>query len=155
MRGPLGALPALSATARRALISTAVLSLLNAGLLVAQAFLLADVLASIVGGRGGPYVGRLAILLGLVAGRAVAGWAVKVVSARAAAGAKEELRAQAVDHALRLGPEWIATRGSGELTALTTTGLDALDAYFMNYLPALVTAAVVPLGVGAAVLFAD
>jgi ATP-binding cassette subfamily C protein CydCD len=155
MSGPLGALPGLSATARRALISTGVLSFLNAGLLVAQAFLLADVLASIVGGRGGPYVGRLSILLGLVAGRALVGWAVKVVSARAAAGAKEELRAQAVDHALRLGPEWIATRGSGELTALTTKGLDALDAYFTNYLPALVTAAVVPLGVGAAVLVAD
>ncbi|HEV7978094.1 thiol reductant ABC exporter subunit CydD [Amycolatopsis sp.] len=155
MKGPLGELPTLSATARRALIWAGVLSFLNAGLLIAQAFLLADVLASIVGDRGGSYPGQLSALLGLVVGRALVGWAVKVVSARAAAGAKEELRAQAVDHALRLGPEWIATRGSGELTALTTKGLDALDAYFTNYLPALVTAAVVPLGVGAAVLVAD
>ncbi|MDT7728028.1 MAG: ATP-binding cassette, subfamily bacterial CydCD, partial [Actinomycetota bacterium] len=155
MKGPLGELPALSATARRALIWAGLLSFVNAGLLVAQAFLLAYVLASIVGGRGGTYTGQLSVLLGLVAGRALAGWAVKVVSARAAAGAKEELRARAVDHALRLGPEWIAARGSGELTALTTKGLDALDAYFTNYLPSLVTAAVVPLGVGAAVLVAD
>jgi thiol reductant ABC exporter CydD subunit/thiol reductant ABC exporter CydC subunit len=155
MKGPLGELPTLSVTARRALVLAGVLSFLNAGLLIAQAFLLADVLASIVGGRGGTYTGQLSVLLGLVVGRALAGWAVKVVSARAAAGAKEELRAQAVDHTLRLGPEWIATRGSGELTALTTKGLDALDAYFTNYLPALVTAAVVPLGVGAAVLVAD
>ena len=155
MKGPFGELSALSAAARRALIWAGFLSFLNAGLLVAQAFLLADVLASIVGGRGGSYTGQLSVLLGLVAGRALAGWAVKVVSARAAAGAKEELRAQAVDHALRLGPEWIAGRGSGELTALTTKGLDALDAYFTNYLPALVTAAVVPLGAGAAVLVAD
>ena len=152
MRGPLAGLPA---TARRPLIFTGVLSFVNAGLLVAQAFLLAGVLASIVAGRGDGYVVQLSVLLGLVAGRALVGWAVKVVSARAAAGAKEELRAQAVDHALRLGPEWIATRGSGELTALTTKGLDALDAYFTNYLPALVTAAVVPLAAGAAVLFAD
>jgi len=152
VRGPLAGLPA---TARRPLILTGVLSFVNAGLLVAQAFLLAGVLASIVAGRGDGYVVQLSVLLGLVAGRALVGWAVKVVSARAAAGAKEELRAQAVDHALRLGPEWIATRGSGELTALTTKGLDALDAYFTNYLPALVTAAVVPLAAGAAVLFAD
>ena len=86
MRGPLGALPALSATARRALISTAVLSLVNAGLLVAQAFLLADVLASIVGGRGGPSVGRLAVLLGLVAGRTLVvlgyGWTGRGVALR-------------------------------------------------------------------------
>ncbi|NBH07358.1 ABC transporter transmembrane domain-containing protein, partial [Amycolatopsis sp. SID8362] len=79
----------------------------------------------------------------------------RTVSARAAATAQRELRAQAVDHALRLGPEWIAHRGHGELTALTTRGLDALDAYFREYLPALVTAAVVPLGAGAAILFAD
>jgi thiol reductant ABC exporter CydD subunit/thiol reductant ABC exporter CydC subunit len=152
VKGPLAGLPA---TARRPLILTGVLAFVNAGLLVAQAFLLAGVLASIVAGRGDGYVVQLGVLLGSVAGRALVGWAVKVVSARAAAGAKEELRAQAVDHALRLGPEWIATRGSGELTALTTKGLDALDAYFTNYLPALVTAAVVPLAAGAAVLFAD
>jgi ATP-binding cassette subfamily C protein CydCD len=152
VKGPLAVLPK---SARRALAVTGVLSFVNAGLLVAQAFLLADVLASIVAGGGGSHVVPLSVLSGLVAGRAFVGWAVQVVSARAAAGAKDELRAQAVDHALRLGPEWIATRGSGELTALTTKGLDALDAYFTNYLPALVTAAVVPLAAGAAVLLAD
>ncbi|MCU1685541.1 MAG: fused ATPase and permease component of transport system [Amycolatopsis sp.] len=155
MSGPLGALPSLSATARRALVLTGALSLVNAGLLVAQAFLLADVLAEIVAGHAGGHGGQLVILLSVVAGRSLAGWAIKVVSARAAAGAKEELRARTVDHALRLGPEWIAEHGSGRLTALTTRGLDALDAYFTSYLPALVTAAVVPLGAGVAVLFAD
>ncbi|WP_051116327.1 thiol reductant ABC exporter subunit CydD [Amycolatopsis nigrescens] len=152
-KGPLGALPALSAAARRALALTAALALVNAAALVAQAFLLASVLASIVGGEGD--TSALAWLLVAVAGRAAAGWALRAVAARAAAGAKEELRAGAVDHALRLGPEWISARGTGELTTLTTKGLDALDAYFTDYLPALVTAAVVPVAAGAAVLFAD
>ncbi|QFU85403.1 thiol reductant ABC exporter subunit CydD [Amycolatopsis sp. YIM 10] len=152
--GPLGALPSLSPVARRALALAAVLAAANAALLVAQAFLLASILASIVGG-GEEIGGRTAWLLGAVGGRALVGWAVRVVSARAAAGAKEELRAKVVDHAAALGPEWIAARGTGELTALTTRGLDALDAYFTTYLPALVTAAVVPVGAGAAVLFAD
>ncbi|WP_019815719.1 thiol reductant ABC exporter subunit CydD, partial [Saccharomonospora saliphila] len=71
------------------------------------------------------------------------------------AGAKEELRARVVDRALRLGPEWIDDRGAARLTALTTRGLDALDAYFTDYLPALVTAMALPVGIGAAVLVAD
>ncbi|MFF5989746.1 thiol reductant ABC exporter subunit CydD [Prauserella flavalba] len=154
-KGPLGALPALSASARRALAFAGVLAFLNAAALVAQAFLLASVLAAVVAGRTDGHATALAALLGVVLARALIGWGIRVVAARAAAGAKEELRAKVVDHALRLGPEWIARRGPGELTALTTRGLDALDAYFTEYLPALVTAAVVPLGVGAAVLVAD
>ncbi|WIY04267.1 thiol reductant ABC exporter subunit CydC [Amycolatopsis mongoliensis] len=154
-KGPLGALPALVPAVRRALALVGFLSFLNAAALVAQAFLLADVLAAIVGAGSGGRTAQLAALLALVATRAGTGWAVRTVSARAAATAHRELRAKAVDHVLRLGPEWIARRGHGELTALTTRGLDALDAYFREYLPALVTAAVVPLGAGAAILFAD
>ncbi|WP_242545095.1 thiol reductant ABC exporter subunit CydD [Amycolatopsis sp. MtRt-6] len=154
-KGPLGALPALVPAVRRALALVGFLSFVNAAALVAQAFLLADVLAAIVGAGSGGRTAQLAALLALVATRALTGWAVRTVSARAAATAQRELRAKAVDHALRLGPEWIAQRGHGELTALTTRGLDALDAYFREYLPALVTAAVVPLGAGAAILFAD
>nr|WP_245787525.1 thiol reductant ABC exporter subunit CydD [Amycolatopsis saalfeldensis] len=154
-KGPLGALPALGPAARRALILVAVLSLVNAAFLVAQAFLLADVLASVVStGIGGRTV-QLAALFALVAGRALTGWAVRVVSARAAATAQQDLRARVVDHALRLGPEWLARSGHGELTTLVTRGLDALDAYFREYLPALVTAAVVPLAAGAAILWTD
>ncbi|MEQ0561442.1 thiol reductant ABC exporter subunit CydD [Amycolatopsis sp. NEAU-NG30] len=154
-KGPLGALPALVPAVRRALALVGFLSFLHAAALVAQAFLLADVLAAIVGAGSGGSTAQLVALLALVATRALTGWAVRTVSARAAATAQRELRAKAVDHALRLGPEWIARRGHGELTALTTRGLDALDAYFREYLPALVTAAVLPLGAGAAILFAD
>ncbi|MEU0462693.1 thiol reductant ABC exporter subunit CydD [Amycolatopsis sp. NPDC006131] len=153
-KGPLGALPLLSAAARRALALSGLLALGNATALVAQAFLLASVCAAVVAGHG-VGAGQLVALAGAVVARALIAWALRLVAARAAAGAKEELRAKVVDHALRLGPEWIARRGPGELTALTTKGLDALDAYFTDYLPALVTAAVVPLGAGAAVLFAD
>lgn len=154
-RGPLGALPALSGRARRALAWVGLLAVAGTGLLVAQAFLLAWVLASIVDGRTSGLSGTLLVLAAVVAGRAVVVWVTRVVSARAAAGVKEELRSRAVDHALDLGPEWIAHRGTAELTSLTTQGLDALDAYFTEYLPALVTACVVPPVVGAAILFAD
>ncbi|WP_344858115.1 thiol reductant ABC exporter subunit CydD [Amycolatopsis ultiminotia] len=154
-KGPLGALPALGPAARRALILVAMLSLVNAVLLVAQAFLLADVLASIVSTGVGGRTAQLAALFAIVVGRAFAGWAVRVVSARAAATAQRDLRARVVDHALKLGPEWLARRGHGALTALVTRGLDALDSYFREYLPALVTAVVVPLAAGVAILWTD
>ncbi|WP_020663435.1 thiol reductant ABC exporter subunit CydD [Amycolatopsis benzoatilytica] len=154
-KGPLGAFSALGPAARRALTLVAALSFGNAIFLVGQAFLLADVLASIVArGFGGSTV-QLTVLCALVVGRAGTSWAVRVVSARAAATAQRDLRARVVDHALRLGPEWLARRGYGELTTLVTRGLDALDAYFREYLPALVTAAVVPIAAGAAILWAD
>ncbi|MGW4396033.1 thiol reductant ABC exporter subunit CydD [Amycolatopsis nivea] len=156
-KGPLGALSALGPAARRALILVAVLSFGNAVFLVGQAFLLAEILADVVSrglGEGGRTV-QLAVLFALVVGRAGTSWAVRVVSARAAATAQRDLRARVVDHALRLGPEWLARRGHGELTTLVTRGLDALDSYFREYLPALVTAAVVPIAAGAAILWTD
>lgn len=156
-KGPLGAFSALGPPARRALTLVAALSFVNAVFLVGQAFLLADILADVVSrglGEGGRTV-QLAVLFALVVGRAGTSWAVRVVSARAAATAQRDLRARVVDHALRLGPEWLARRGHGELTTLVTRGLDALDSYFREYLPALVTAAVVPLAAGAAILWTD
>ncbi|WP_091450058.1 thiol reductant ABC exporter subunit CydD [Actinokineospora iranica] len=144
----------MSPSARRALLACGVLATMTAAALVVQAWALASALAGVVSGRGMPS-GALAVLAGAVVARALLGWATQVVAARAAAGAKEELRGVLIDRALARGPEWIAERGPGELTALATKGLDALDAYFGTYLPALVTAAVVPLGVGAVILVVD
>ncbi|WP_121389053.1 thiol reductant ABC exporter subunit CydC [Actinokineospora cianjurensis] len=138
----------MSPSARRALALSGGLAVVNAAALVVQAWALASVLT-------GFSSRTLAVLAGTVVARSLLGWATQVVSTRAAAGAKEELRAITLDRALALGPEWIAARGVGELTSLATRGLDALDAYFGVYLPALVTAAVAPLAVGATILFVD
>ncbi|MGW0517764.1 thiol reductant ABC exporter subunit CydD [Crossiella sp. NPDC003009] len=157
-RGPLGALPALSRSARRALAVTALLAALTAVALVAQAWGLATALATIVAGRF-EVATPLTVLAVAVAARAVLAWGTETVAARAAAGAKEELRTALLGQALRLGPEWIAdparSGGPAALTALATKGLDALDDYFTRYLPALVTVAVAPPLVGAAILWAD
>jgi thiol reductant ABC exporter CydC subunit len=143
--GPLGALPRLSRAARRALAGCAVLAGFSGVALVVQAW----ALASVITGSGG-----LAVLVGAVVVRALLVWVTQVVAARAAAGAKEELRARLLDRALALGPEWTVPRGPA-LTVLATQGLDALDDYFTVYLPALVNAAVLPLGIGAVLLAAD
>ncbi|MEU5853144.1 thiol reductant ABC exporter subunit CydD [Saccharopolyspora shandongensis] len=155
--GPLGALPRLSGSARRALVVAGLLSVGNAAALIVQAWALGSALAAVVTSAASPEkIGDyLVVLAGAVVARAVLGWATESVSARAAAGAKEELRGLLLDSAMRRGPEWIHRGGPAELTALATKGLDALDAYFTKYLPALVTAAVVPPLVGAWILFSD
>lgn len=53
-----------------------------------------------------------------------------------------------------MSPEWTVPKAV-PLTVLATKGLDALDDYFTVYLPALVNAAVLPLGVTAVLLAAD
>src|SRR5262245_12713343 len=143
--GPLGALPRLSRAARRALAGCAVLAALSGCALVVQAWALAGVVT------GKPV---LAVLAGSVVARAVLTWATQTVAVRAAAGAKEELRARLLDRALALGPEWTVPQGAS-LTVLATRGLDALDDYFAVYLPALVNAAVLPLGEAAVLLAVD
>ncbi|HWE91424.1 MAG TPA: thiol reductant ABC exporter subunit CydD [Pseudonocardiaceae bacterium] len=154
MAGPLGALPLRGKATRRALVRCALLSAGGAIALVGCAWALSAALAAVVAGRP-DITGWLVVLAVAIVSRALFTWAVRTVAARAAAGAKEELRGQLLDAAQRHGPEWIAERGPAELTALATGGLDALDNYFVQYLPALVTAAVVPALVGVAILVAD
>lgn len=83
--------------------------------------------------------------------RAFAAWGTRVASQRAAVGVKEELRGQLLEHRLRSG----GGPGEAEEAALASRGLDGLDPYFRDYLPALVSCAVIPVLVGARILAAD
>ena len=95
---------------------------------------------------------RGGILLGVGAGllRAAITWATPVYAARAAAGRKEALRHGLAVRMLEGG----AVRGGGAAVA-GTLGLDELDTYYRSVIPAVVTAAVVPLLIGTRILFAD
>ena len=79
--------------------------------------------------------------------RAVTAWAQGVVAVRCSASVKSALRARLVAHAQALGPSWLAGERVGELTALLTRGLDALDPWFARYLPQLVLSVLVPVAV--------
>nr|WP_285724148.1 thiol reductant ABC exporter subunit CydC [Psychromicrobium sp. YIM S02556] len=76
-------------------------------------------------------------------------WAVHICSRRTALGSKEALRGELVAH-------WV-DRGHAPQDApvLATRGLDALDGFYTQYLPALVSAATVPVIIGARILLAD
>ncbi len=131
----------------------------TAGLVIAQASLLAYMItAAFLGGADLREMrGQLVALAGVLAARALVAWASEWAAYRASAAAKSQLRAQLVEHAVRLGPARAAEGGAatGELVVLATHGLDALDGYFARYLPQLVLAALVPLAVGVRILASD
>ncbi|WP_406478055.1 thiol reductant ABC exporter subunit CydD [Streptomyces platensis] len=126
----------------------------------------------------------LVLLAAVSAGRGLVSWLTELAAHRAGAAAKSELRMRLIERAARLGPgavigrtdggaqvpeaagaEAIGAGGAsgagtlemrtGELTALATRGIDALDDYFARYLPQLGLAVVVPLAVLARIVTGD
>ena len=79
--------------------------------------------------------------------RSLTVWAQAVASRRAALGVKEELRSQLLERALRNGTR-SAGPSDGGLAILATRGLDALDNYYTQFLPALVNCAADPAAAG-------
>ncbi|WP_432587503.1 thiol reductant ABC exporter subunit CydD [Streptomyces sp. HD1123-B1] len=139
------------------LAASVALGLAGAGLVIAQAMLIAEVVVgAFQRGEGVDALTRPLILLAVVAtGRAAVSWLTELAAHRASAAVKSELRVRLLDRAVRLGPDWLDSRRTGELTTLATRGIDALDDYFARYLPQLGLAVVVPVAVLARIVTAD
>jgi ATP-binding cassette subfamily C protein CydD len=145
-----------ASAARGYLITTVALGLIGAGLILAQAGLLARALAAAATGTGAAALAGTLIALAMVLlARAAASYGGEVTALRAAAAVKSQLRGRLIDRALALGPGWLGGQRDGELATLATRGLDGLDAYFARYLPQLVLACLVPLAVLIRVAMAD
>jgi ATP-binding cassette, subfamily C, bacterial CydCD len=144
------------ARATRGFLLAAVgLGLAGAGLVVAQAVLLADVItgAFVRGLTADDLRTPLLRLLAVALGRAVVSWLTERTAHRAAAAAKSELRMRLLAHTVRRPTAPVGS--TGELTTLATRGIDALDGYFARYLPQLGLAVVVPAAVLARIVGAD
>ncbi|GLZ11513.1 hypothetical protein Acsp04_17480 [Actinomadura sp. NBRC 104425] len=140
--------------ARAFLVGTVALGLVATGLVLAQAVLLARILAGAFDGQGAAdLTPALLLLLAVAAGRALAAYGGEALALRAAAAVKAQLRLRLVSHVLRSAPD--PSRQPGELATLATRGLDALDPYFARYLPQLVLAFLTPVAVLAVVGGAD
>jgi ATP-binding cassette, subfamily C, bacterial CydD len=145
-----------ASAARGYLIITVSLGLATTVLVLAQASLLAHVLAGAARGAGLTALrGAIVALAVVLIARAVAAFGAEAAALRAAAVVKSQLRRRLVAKALRLGPAWLTRQQSGEITTLATKGLDSLDPYFARYLPQLLLAYLVPLAVLARVTAAD
>lgn len=123
------------------------LGLLGGGLLVGQAYLLSRIISRVfLQGQGLPQVQSLLLLLVLLALlRAGLTWAGEVAAQRVAGRVKLDLRDQLTRHLLALGPTYSRGERSGELATTAVEGIEALEAYFGQYLPQLALAALVPL----------
>ncbi|KOG48194.1 hypothetical protein ADK38_45525, partial [Streptomyces varsoviensis] len=139
------------------LVATVALGLAGAGLVIAQAMLIADVVVGAFqhGRTVGDLAGRLLLLGAVAVGRAAVSWLTELAAHRTSASVKSELRVRLLAHASRLGPAWLSRQRTGELTTLATRGIDALDDYFARYLPQLGLAIVVPVAVLARIVTAD
>ncbi|MFF5984509.1 thiol reductant ABC exporter subunit CydD [Streptomyces olindensis] len=139
------------------LVAVVALGAVGAGLVIAQAMLIAEIVV-------GAFQHRMAVselvtpllLLAVVAvGRALVGWLTELAAHRASAAVKSELRGRLLERSARLGPGWLSGQRTGSLVALATRGVDALDDYFSRYLPQLGLAVVVPVAVLARIVTED
>jgi ATP-binding cassette subfamily C protein CydD len=131
--------------ARGYLALTVSLGLVTAGLVIAQAVLLAQVLAAAAhdGATLPDLLPRVGWLAAVVAVRALATGVQERYAHRAATRAIAELREQVVARAAALGPRWLAEGEGARVVTLATRGLEALEPYFVKYLPQLVLSATV------------
>ncbi|MFG1994834.1 thiol reductant ABC exporter subunit CydC [Actinoplanes sp. NPDC048988] len=137
-RGPLD--PRLVRHARTSRAGIALLALLGAGQ-AAATLAVAVALTLLVAGDHRWATGLLA---GAFAARAAFSWGEQVVAQRTAARVTDELRRSMLTAVLRRGPAWVASFGAGRLTAVLSTGLDALRPWFSGYLPSLVLGVALP-----------
>ncbi|HTA96391.1 MAG TPA: thiol reductant ABC exporter subunit CydD [Solirubrobacteraceae bacterium] len=130
---------------------------LRALLIVAQAWLLVDVVVGAFshGKDLAQLRSPMILLLCVVLARALVAWAAELAAGRSSAQAKSQLRGVLLERVSVLGLDSSRTQSTGELTVLATRGLDALDGYFSLYLPQLLLAAIVPLVVLVAVVSQD
>ncbi|WP_037802658.1 thiol reductant ABC exporter subunit CydD [Streptomyces sp. NRRL F-5135] len=139
------------------LAASVALGLAGAGLVVAQAMLIAEVVVGAFqrGSGVSDLSTPLLLLAGVAVGRGVVSWLTELAAHRASASVKSELRGRLLDRAAELGPGWLSGMRTGSLVALATRGVDALDDYFARYLPQLGLAVVVPVAVLARIVTED
>jgi thiol reductant ABC exporter CydD subunit len=139
------------------LFASVTLGVISASLIVAQAWLIADVVMSafVGGGSLAQLHTPLILLLLVVFARAAIAWGAELAASRSSARAKSQLRAALLERVARLGLGGSREQRTGELSILATKGIDALDGYFSLYLPQLFLAVIVPVVVIAVVLLND
>ena len=138
---------ALAVPARRSLALAIGLPLLSGLLLLGQAWALARALHLIVAEGAGLETAwpPLALAAGLLLLRAGLAMAAEQAGQCAAEAVKRSLRRMLFARLLEAGVLWTRARPSGELADALGGQVEALDGYFAGYLPAAVSAAVLPL----------
>ncbi|MFP4601772.1 MAG: thiol reductant ABC exporter subunit CydD [Halochromatium sp.] len=133
------------------------LGLGNGVLLILQAWWLAQIIDALVFGEAelAAVSHWLWLLLDLFVLRAVIAWASEQSAFRAAAQVKISLRDRLYRHIQTAGPAWMAGQRSGAIAEDITRGIEAVEAYYSRYLPAMSLTALIPLAILIVVLPLD
>lgn len=123
---------------------------LTAGLLlIAQAWLLASTVNAVVFQQATlpavmPWLWAMLAIFLLRAGLA---WASEQAAFHAAVQVKLAIRTQLYQKVQQLGPAWLTGERSGDLVNTLSDGVEALEAYYARYLPAMALVVLVPLAI--------
>jgi ATP-binding cassette subfamily C protein CydCD len=89
----------------------------------------------------------LQLLIIIISARSLTAWASEDFANRMAVRVKNKLRKELFDNILRLGPIYLRGQQTGDLSTTIVEAVEALGAYFSQYLPQLVIASLIPLSI--------
>jgi ATP-binding cassette, subfamily C, bacterial CydCD len=129
-----------------ALLLTVILGFVGGILIIIEARLVSQTINQVfLEGAGRSEVQMLLVwLFGIILLRGVVAWSAELAANRTAVQVKNGLREQLFRHIQALGPAYVRGERAGEITSTATEGIEALDAYFREYLPQLALAAILP-----------
>ncbi len=131
-------------------LTITVLSGLLAGTLtIWQAWLLSSTVEGVFlqGQTLAQVTGWLRLMLVIIVGRGLLAWVNEVSANAVAVHVKTNLRERLFAHIQSLGPAYTQRERTGDLTTAAVEGIEALDAYFSQYLPQLVITTLVPISI--------
>ncbi|MGC1374596.1 MAG: thiol reductant ABC exporter subunit CydD [Anaerolineales bacterium] len=139
----------LARDSRLALTLTILAGLLGGLLTIGQAALLSQVISRVfLDSQTLPTVlDALLLMLAVIALRGLVAWGGAAAATAVAVRVKTDLRQRLFAHLLKLGPAYARGERAGELANAAAAGVEALDAYFSQYLPQLAVSALVPLAI--------
>lgn len=139
----------LTRDSRSALLLTVLSGFLTGLLTIGQAYLLSSTVNGVFleGQTLVQVSGWLRLILIIIAGRALLTWVNEVSANVVAVRIKSDLRERLFNHILNLGPAYTRGQRTGELTTAAVEGIEALDAYYSQYLPQLVITALIPISI--------
>jgi ATP-binding cassette subfamily C protein CydD len=125
------------------------IGLASGGLLILQAWLLARTVDAVVFEEAVlyqvmPWLWGLLVLFLL---RTALVWASEQAAFQAAVQVKLALRKTLYRHVQKLGPAWLSGERCGDIVNTLSDGVEALEAYYARYLPAMSLMALVPLAI--------
>jgi ATP-binding cassette, subfamily C, bacterial CydCD len=139
----------LTRDSRTALILTILSGFLAGLMIIGQAYFLSRTVNGVYlqGQTLAQVTPWLELILVLISGRAFLTWVNEVSANIVAVHIKTDLRDRLFEHILNLGPAYTRGQRTGELTTAAVEGIEALDAYYSQYLPQLVVTALIPLSI--------